>query len=349
MIARFIVSFLALFLAVASAASPRSRECFDYAWTFHLGDAPGAEKPDFDVSAWRSLDLPHDLSIEGPFDAKAAVGASGGYLPGGIAWYRKSFRLPKASQGRKVFIEFDGAYMNSEVWINGHHLGKRPYGYIGFEYDLTPHLDFNGDNVIAVRLDNAKLNSGRWYAGTGIYRHVWLKTIDPVHVAHWGTYITTPEITEKMAVVSIETTVSNHLPSDQNVTVTQEIVSADGRVVPGAKQVVAVKSGEKAVDKQHIGLNRPLLWSLEIPYLYTVRTTLRIGDRVCDVYESPLGIRTLRFDAKEGFFVNGVNTKMKGVCNHQDLGPLGTALWDQALERHPHLALPALARTHGAL
>ncbi len=333
-IIRFLsLCFLLTVTSAMAAKSPRLRENFDDSWTFYRGDAAGAEKTDFDVSAWRALDLPHDFAVEGPFDPKSASGAPGGFLPGGIGWYRKTFRLPEGAQGRKVFIEFDGAYMNSEVWINGHHLGKRPYGYIGFEYDLTPHLNYTGDNTIAVRVDNSKLPSGRWYAGTGIYRHVWLKTTDPVHVAHWGTYVTTPEITQEKATVSIETTVLNGLPTEQKVAITQEILSADGKVMAETKETVDVKGAGEMVAKQTIDLVKPIRWSLENPYLYNVRTTLRIGTQVCDTYQTPLGIRTIRFDAKEGLFVNDVSTKMKGVCNHQDLGPLGSALWDQALER----------------
>jgi len=333
MIRAALLPLLFAFSIVHAAENPRVRECFDYAWTFFRGDAPGAEKSDFDAASWRALDLPHDMSVEGPFDAKAPVAAPGGYLPGGIAWYRKSFRLPESAKGRKVFVEFDGVYMNSEVWINGHYLGKRPYGYLGFEYDLTPHINFTGDNTIAVRVDNDKLPSGRWYAGTGIYRHVWLKTTDSVHVAHWGTYVTTPEITKEKAAVSIETTLMNGLPADQKLTVIQEILSAEGKVVAETKQEVEVKGGGVTVAKQSIDLAKPTRWSLEDPYLYTVLTTLQIGAQVRDIYQTPLGIRTIRFDAKEGLFVNDVNTKMKGVCNHQDLGPLGSALWNQALER----------------
>ena len=330
-ILRLLIPFL--LVSALAAGGARVRENFDLSWFFHRGDAPGAEKPGFDASAWRALDLPHDFAVEGPFDPKATSAAPGGYLPGDIGWYRKTFRMPGGSQGRKVFIEFDGAYMNSEVWINGHHLGKRPYGYLGFEYELTPHLDFTGENTIAVRLDNSKLPSARWYTGTGIYRHVWLKTTDPVRVAHWGTYVTTPEITGDKATVAIETTVLNGLPEDQEVTVVQEILSGDGKVVAQTNDTVAVKAGGGKPARQSLDLAKPVLWSPDSPHLYTVRTTLRTGNETRDVHETPLGVRTIRFDVKEGLFVNGVNTKMKGVCNHQDLGLLGSALWDQALER----------------
>ena len=312
-----------------AAESPRLRENFDDSWSFYRGEASGAEKTGFDVSTWRALDLPHDFAVEGPFDPKNASGAPGGFLPGGVGWYRKTFRLAEGSQGRKVFIEFDGVFMNGEVWVNGQTLGKRPYGFIGYEYDLTPHLNHAGDNIIAVRVDNSKLPSARWYTGTGIYRHVWLKITDPIHVAHWGTYVTTPEITKEMAVVSIQTTILNHHDSSRSVVVKQSL-SADAEPITTTLELPA--SGEKIVTQQLI-LQDPKLWSPEEPNLYTVKTELIIDEKVVDLYETPLGVRTLRFDAQQGLFVNGVNTKMKGVCNHQDLGPLGTALWDQALER----------------
>ena len=317
----------------ATASEPRHRGNFDAGWSFSLGDPKGAELPSFDDAQWRNLDLPHDFGIEGPFDSKNASGAPGGFLPGGIAWYRKTFRLPEGSDGRKVFIEFDGVYMNSEVWINGHHLGKRPYGYLGFEYELTPHLDFTGDNTIAVRVDNSRLPSARWYTGTGIYRHVWLKTIDPLHVAHWGTFVTTPEITAEKATVSIETTLRNQHRSVRKTTVRQTILDANGKSAATAERALDLTADGKGTLTQTLTVSNPMLWSPDSPTLYSIRTEVFDGTRLADVYQTPLGIRTIRFDAREGLFVNGVPTKMKGVCNHQDLGPLGSALWDRALER----------------
>lgn len=333
-IIRFLSLCFLLSLAPALAVeSPRVRENFDDSWFFYRGEVAGAEQKSFDASAWRALDLPHDSSVEGPFDPKNASGAPGGFLPGGVGWYRKTFRLPEGSLGRKVFIEFDGVYMNSEVWINGHHLGKRPYGYIGFEYDLTPHLDFTGENTIAVRVDNSKQPSGRWYTGTGIYRHVWLKTTDTLHVAHWGTYVTTPEITTEKATVAIETTIRNEQKTTKKTTVRQTILDADGKTVATAENSIELNAGVEKAVAQTLSVSKPKLWSPDSPSLYSVRTEILDGGRLADTYQTSLGIRTLRFDAQQGLFVNGVSTKMKGVCNHQDLGPLGFALWDQALER----------------
>jgi beta-galactosidase len=337
---RFLIGLSVIFIMTsdlrcetADFVSPRVKENFDGEWFFTKGDVSGAESPAFDQSAWRPLDLPHDFSVEGPFDPKNASGAPGGYLPGGIGWYRKTFRLPAGQQDRKVFIEFDGVYMNSEVWINGHYLGKRPYGFIGFEYDLTPQLDFTGDNVIAVRVDNSKLPSARWYTGTGIYRHVWLKTTNPLHVAHWGTYVTTPKITAESANVAIETTLRNDHKTATKTTLRQTIFNEAGKSVSSTESTLELAAGEEKTNVQSLTVPGPKLWSPNSPTLYSIRTELLIGVHLADVYQTPLGIRDVRFDANKGLFVNGVSTKMKGVCNHQDLGPLGTALWDQALER----------------
>ena len=325
---------LASLLGMSVAAeSPRARDSFDSGWTFTKGDPAGAERGAFDDSGWRRLDLPHDWSVEGPFDPANPSGAPGGFLPGGIGWYRKSFKTPSAAEGRKVFIEFDGVYMNSEVWINGHRLGKRPYGYIGFEYDLTSHLDLKGDNVLAVRVDNSLLPSGRWYTGSGIYRHVWLKVTDPLRVAHWGTYVTTPKISDAQAEVAVSTTIRNGHGVKKSVTVTQTVLDAKGTVLASANKSVDVAADAELVHTQSLQIATPARWSPDLPNLHTLRTELRDGGKLTDCYETPFGVREVRFDAKTGLSLNGRNIKMKGVCNHQDLGPLGTALWDQALER----------------
>ena len=328
------VSLLGMGAGFSSATeSPRVRDLFDIGWTFTKGDPAGAEQRVFDDSGWRRLDLPHDWSIEGPFDPANPSGAAGGFLPGGTAWYRKSFKAPSAAEVRKVFIEFDGIYMNGEVWINGHRLGKRPYGYIGVQYDLTPHLDLAGDNVLAVRVDNSRLPSGRWYTGSGIYRHVWLTITDPLRVAHWGTYVTTPKISDTQAEVAVSTTIRNGHAAKKSVTVTQTILDAKGAVIATTDGSVEVAADAEQVHALSLQIANPARWSPDSPNLYPLRTELREGGRIADRYETTFGVREVRFDAKTGLSVNGVSTKMKGVCNHQDLGPLGTALWDQALER----------------
>ncbi len=318
---------------VKTTNNPRSRQNFDTGWFFLKGDPTGAEVPSFDDSGWRGLDLPHDWSIEGPFDKKNPSAAPGGYLPCGTGWYRKTFQLPDSAAGKMVFIEFDGVYMNGEVWINGHRLGKRPYGYIGFEYDLTPHLKSKGDNVLAVRVDNSKQPSSRWYTGSGIYRHVWLKFTDPLRVAHWGTQISTPKITAGLAEVAVRTTCRNGYDNSRKVKVSQTIVDAGGKAVAFTSNVFELGAGEEKVFDQTLEITRPALWSPTSPNLYTLRTELRDGESLVDRYETPLGVREVVFDANRGLLLNGESVIMKGVCNHHDLGPLGAALWDQALER----------------
>jgi len=212
-------TLLALLVApfTAAAQGRRATLAFDRGWRFHLGDVAAAQDPTFSDSGWRTLDLPHDWSIEGAFSDTNPAGASGGALPGGVGWYRKTFSVAERDSGRLVFIEFDGIYRNSEVWINGQYLGKRPYGYSSFSYELTPHLR-KASNVIAVRVDNSQQPNSRWYSGSGIYRHVRLVTTNPVHVDQWGTYVTTPEATPARARVTIRTTVRNESRADQPIT-----------------------------------------------------------------------------------------------------------------------------------
>src|SRR5436309_11838087 len=208
--ARVTATVLFGLLGPRAAAAQRSTLDFDRAWRFHLGDVPGAQEAGFDDAGWRRLDLPHDWSIEGEFSDTNPAGANGGALPGGVGWYRKTFSVAERDTGRLVFAEFDGVYRNSEVWINGHYLGKRPYGYISFQYDLSPYVNYGSHkNLIAVRVDNSQQPNSRWYSGSGIYRNVWLTTIDKVHVDHWGTYITTPEVSSQSAKVEIKTSVRN--------------------------------------------------------------------------------------------------------------------------------------------
>lgn len=321
----------------SSVASRRERQCFDAGWSFFKGEVAGADQRGFDHRAWRHLDLPHDWSIEGPYDASHPSGAPGGYLPCGTGWYRKSFKLPAHAAGRKVFIEFDGVYMNGEVWINGHCLGKRPYGYLGFEYDLSPYLEATGENVLAVRVDNSLQPSSRWYSGSGIYRHVWLTLTDKLRVAHWGTQVSTPKLTATQAEVSIQTTLRNDHDTAKQVTLRQTILAANGTEVAVVTGTIEVPAGADRVVPQTLEISNPARWSPDSPNLYTIRTELLDGAMLADSYETPLGLREVRFDPAQGLLLNGTKVIMKGVCEHHDLGPLGAALWDQALERRLRL------------
>src|SRR6266699_4010543 len=212
----------------------RQATSFDQGWRFHLGDVPGAQDPAFADASWRTLDLPHDWSIEGEFSEQNPAGVGGGALPGGVGWYRKTFTVPAAASGKVVFVEFDGVYRNSEVWINGQYLGKRPYGYSSFRYELTPHLHYRVRNVIAVRVDNSQQPNSRWYSGSGIYRHVRLVKTKAVHVDQWGTYITTPQVTADSGTVTIRTVIRDESPRDERVTLRTVVYDSAGRDVASA-------------------------------------------------------------------------------------------------------------------
>ena len=330
----FIVSLsLAILLGSCATVLPRRVENFNGDWTFHLGEVVEASLPEFDDTGWRKLNLPHDWSIEGEFSESNPSGSGGGALPGGIGWYRKSFSIDKNSEGKKIFIDFDGVYMNSEVWINGKSLGVRPYGYISFRYDLTDHIRYGGENVIAVRVDNSEQPNSRWYSGCGIYRNVWLTVADPVHVDLWGTYVTTPQVDEQNATIQITTTVKNDSKNAEEVKISTIIVDANGKKVTETNSVQSLSSGQKAEVGHELNLRNPIRWTIENPYLYSVKTKLYVGNKLKDQYSTPLGVRSFVFDAEKGFFLNGVHTKIRGVCLHHDLGALGAAVNTRAIER----------------
>jgi beta-galactosidase len=332
--------FLAALVAPSTRAQQRATVSFDSGWRFHLGDVPHGEDATLDDSRWRALDLPHDWSIEAEFSRRNPAGASGGALPGGIGWYRKTFTVPASDSGRLVFVDFDGVYRNSEVWINGHYLGKRPYGYSSFQYELTPFLHFGaagGPNVIAVRVDNSQQPNSRWYSGSGIYRHTWLVTTSRVHVDHWGTYITTPEVGAAAALVHVRTTLRNAAPDERPVLVRTTLYDAGGRAVGVASSSGRV-AGDSAVElAQDIQLRQPSLWSVGRPYVYRAVTRVECGATLCDEYTTPFGVRRFEFRADSGFFLNGQHVKIRGVCLHHDLGALGTAVNERALERQLQL------------
>src|SRR3989454_764209 len=306
---------------------------FDQGWRFHLGDVPGAQDPAFADASWRTLDLPHDWSIEGEFSEQNPAGVGGGALPGGVGWYRKTFSVPAADSGRIRFIEFDGVYRNSEVWINGAYLGKRPYGYSSFRYDLTPHLRYRARNVIAVRVDNSQQPNSRWYSGSGIYRHVRLVTSDPIHVDEWGTYITTPVVSADSSHVTIRTSLRNERHGEQPVVLSTVVYDSAGREVAAVSTMGRIADDSVAELVQDLTISRPVLWSLERPYLYRAVSRVRCGNRLCDTYTTAFGVRSFEFRADSGFFLNGRHLKIRGVCLHHDLGALGAAANTRAIER----------------
>lgn len=315
-------------------SNPARRADFDANWHFHLGDVPEAKKTDFVDNSWRQLNLPHDWSIEGAFNKNNPAGVGGGALPGGIGWYRKTFTLPVADENKSLFIDFDGVYMNSDVWINGHLLGNRPYGYSSFRYELTPYLNYdNKPNVISVRVDNSKQPNSRWYSGSGIYRNVWLVTTNKVHVDHWGTFVSTPKVNDKEAIVSVETTVRNELTVSSPVTLKTTLYDKDGQEVASSSAKGSVAGRSSKTFSQELKVANPELWSTKNPTLYKTVSIVESYGKILDSYNTPFGIRYFHFDSKEGFSLNGEHLKIQGVCDHHDLGCLGAAINTRALQR----------------
>jgi len=328
--------------ADAAPLGARQTLSFDEDWRFHLGEVDGGQTPAVADTDWRGLDVPHDFSIEGPpgtdpatidgpFDRKSPGGTSAGALNGGIGWYRKNFTLPEDTQGKCVGIQFDGVYMDSEVWLNGVSVGKQAYGYSSFQVDLTKNLK-PGKNLLAVRV-NVQQPCSRWYSGAGIFRHVWLVLTDQVHVAPWGTYVTTPEVTDATAQVSVRTQVRNDGAEAVKATVTTEIFAPGGAKVAEQKTDETVAAGGSHEYGQSLKVEAPRRWSTEDPSIYQVVSAVSVGGRVVDRYTTPLGIRTIQFTADNGFLLNGKRVQLKGVCLHHDLGCLGSAVHRRGIER----------------
>jgi beta-galactosidase len=306
---------------------------FDLGWKFHLGDPGDAQTTTFDDSSWTALDVPHDWSISLPFNQSSAASYSGGYLDGGLGWYRKTFTLPAASSGQRAIVQFDGVYMDSTVYVNGTQVCARPYGYSSFECDFTSGAKAGASNVVAVKVNN-QLPSSRWYSGSGIYRHVWLKTVNPVRVAYTGTQVTTPQVSASSATVNIAVTVQNDASTSQSATLTSSVRDASGTEVGTATSAAtSVAAGKTADVAQTVTVSNPKLWSTTSPTLYSVVTTVSVGGSVVDTYTTPFGIRTFAFDANAGFSLNGTKMKLNGTCNHHDLGALGAAVNHRAIEK----------------
>lgn len=333
-----LTALLLLSVINTNAQEMERAQLFDTGWRFHRGGAQGADKPAFNDSAWRKVDLPHDWSIEdlpgttSPFSPAAISQPSGGFTTGGTGWYRKSFVMPASQQGKRVQLQFDGIYMNAEVWLNGKRLGKHPYGYTSFWYDITDRLKWGAQNVLSVKVRNEGENS-RWYAGSGIYRHVWLKVMGPVHVAQWGTYITTPEVSASTAKAHIQTTVLNTTGSDAAIKVLTRIIDANGKEVAANTDSRKMAARDTVNWVQDIMVPRPVLWSVQAPVLYTAVTEVYRDQQLTDRVQTPFGIRTIQADAINGFRLNGQPIKLKGGCVHHDNGPLGAKAYDRAEER----------------
>ncbi len=313
------------------------KQLFDYNWKFYQGDTAAAKSKNFNDVGWRSLDLPHDWSIEGKINPKNPAGGSGGYLPAGIGWYRKTFKVPNEWRGKKVSIYFEGVYMNSEVFINGKSLGIYPYGYSSFSYDLSSYLNFNNENVIAVRVDNSQQLNSRWYSGSGIYRHVWMMVTDAVHIANWGVSITTRDVAPKKATVQIKTLIKNETGLPQSVVVSTRLQDANAKDAGNNQISVEVGPNSEKEICQSIIVVTPRLWTPEIPYLYDAKTQVVQNKKVVDGTKTNFGIRSIKFTAENGFQLNGKTIKMNGGCMHHDNGCLGAAAFDRAEERKVEL------------
>jgi beta-galactosidase len=352
--ALLVVAFF-IVLKANGAENPRREISMDRNWFFSLENPANAESPGFNDSEWRKLDVPHDWSIEGPFDEKNPAGGAGSFLPTGIGWYRKHFNLPAEFAQKRVFIEFDGVMANSDVWINGFHLGKRPYGYVSFRYELTDHLDFgdNKTNILAVRADNSAQPASRWYAGAGIYRHVRLTMTDPIHIARWGTFVSTPQNSSKKALAHVQTTVTTQSQVHSDILVNWIVLSSSGSsILEADSEPKRISSFDSVEFQREFEITNPKLWNLDHPSLYSLVTEIRFsrGGSLIDRETTVFGVRDAHFESATGFWLNGQNIKIKGVCLHDDAGALGAAVplraWERRLDILKSLGCNAIRTAH---
>ncbi|MBN2302176.1 MAG: glycoside hydrolase family 2 protein, partial [Lentisphaerae bacterium] len=315
------------------------RISWDSDWRFNLGDIEGeANAETFDDSLWRTLDLPHDFMIELERNKDNPSSGGGAFYPGHVAWYRKHFHAPKSWRGKRVFVEFEGVYHNAELWLNKHCLGRHPYGYTSFAFNLNKFLKLGKDNVLSVRVDVASDPHTRWYSGAGIYRHVWLTVTEPIHIEHWGTYITTPKIGKANAVVNIRTTIVNTTFRASNLSVKWLILGPNGKIVAETKTTTCnLPANERINAIGQATVKAPKLWSPEKPHLYQVKTEIKAGNRILDTTVEKFGIRSISASADKGFLLNGKPTLMYGGNVHHDCGPLGSMAVDRAEERKVEL------------
>ena len=331
---RFFTTCLALSLSLTLLGAERLHQNFDFDWKFSLSAPAGAEAPGFNDARWADVQLPHDWSMELPYLSPQEGGKpSMGFMQGGVGWYRKTFAVPAAWKGRRVSLEFDGVYHRATVYVNGREAGFHPYGYTAFAFDITDYLIPGAQNVVAVKVDHSDCPTSRWYSGSGIYRHVWLNVTDPVHVALWGTAVTTPSVSAGQAVVRVATTLQNDGAKATTVSLLSELRNPSGRTVARAVAQADLPADAPRTLEQSFVLDAPVLWDLDTPNLYTLVTTVLRGPLAVDRYETPFGIRDVRFDPDKGFFLNGRSVKMKGGDIHQDAGSLGAAMPDRVHER----------------
>lgn len=317
-------------------------------WLFTLSAPKGAEAVSFDDSRWQKLDLPHDWSVKGQLSPTLA--SATGYLPGGIGWYRKTLNIPADKKGEQVYLYFEGVYNRSEVYINGHLLGKRPNGYISFMYDATPYIKYGEKNYVSVRVDHSQSADSRWYTGSGIYRNVWLVYSNPIHIAQWGVYTYPKQASAKQGVLAVEVEINNTESKAAQLTVTNELIAANGKTVAKSSQKVQVANNQTTSVQVDLKVSNPQLWSLSSPNLYKLRTTVIKDGKTIDSSETTTGFRTFTFDPNKGFALNGEWLKMKGVCLHHDAGVLGSAVprdvWKRRLLTLKEIGVNAIRTSH---
>ena len=350
---KLITISIAVLAALTLSAQNQSRRVisFDNNWRFSLGDIEKASEVRFNDASWRTLNLPHDWSIEGENLRENPGGGSIGYFPMGTGWYRKTFNIPGYNKNKEYTIEFDGVYMNSTVWVNGKCLGTRPYGYSSFSYDLTPVLKASG-NVIAVRVDNSKQPNSRWYSGSGIYRHVRIVETGKTHFEKWGIFNYTESISDCSAVVNVEATVVNDQTKAVSAVIRHEVIDKNGAVVASSDSEVEMPAGQSTVSKTKLVVLNPVLWDLENPELYTLRSSIVASNKQLDVVDNVLGIRTIEYPLDKGFLLNGKQVKMKGVNVHHDGGAVGAAVpervWERRIEILKEGGCNAIRTSHNA-
>ncbi|MGD1029577.1 MAG: glycoside hydrolase family 2 TIM barrel-domain containing protein [Opitutaceae bacterium] len=339
--------------AVFAADQARQLISMDAGWRFSRGDFAGAERAAFDDSSWRKLDVPHDWGIEGPFDALNPAGGAGAFLPTGVGWYRKHFTLPSIPAGSRIFVEFDGVMENSDVWINDAHLGRRPYGYVTFRYEITSRVKLgeSASNVLCVRVNNADQPASRWFAGSGIYRHVRLIVVNPVHIDQGGLFVSTPKVSAGQAAVHVLSTVVNQSDAECEATVQVELLDDQGHSVGAAESAAQRIAPRQTADfQQDLAVSSPKLWDLDHPQLYSAVSRVRIGGVPVDDCRTTFGIRDAHFEAATGFWLNGKNIKIKGVCVHADGSAFGAAVpldvWERRLGILKELGANAIRTAH---
>lgn len=339
-------------LNAQNITNDRIQISFDTDWRFLKQDVSDAQQPAFNDAAWRKLDVPHDWSIEGPYDETNPTGRGGGYLPAGIGWYRKSFTLPTEAASKKIFLEFDGVMANSEVWINGFLLGKRPYGYSSFSYELTTHLKFgkNNQNVVAVKADNSQQPASRFYTGAGIYRHVRLIETDPIHFDYWGIYVSNSQVNDKKATLAVQSTLLNQSAKSENVILVTTLIDPSGKTIKSSELKKTIAAGEKVTVNEKLEVLNPDLWSIDQPQLYRLISKIRKANQIIDEQTTTVGIRDSKFDAATGYWLNGKNIKIKGVCLHSDGGAVGSAVplavWEYRFKLLKEVGVNAIRTAH---